>query len=85
MLPSPEKVLLKPEKVLSKHQKIPNKNLARTSRHCLCTRQVSRKTDNFCVLHKKDNKMFRATPIFAPNFFFLHTTQKMSFFHETTL
>jgi hypothetical protein len=85
MLPSPEKVLSKPEKVLSKRQKIPNKNLSRTSRHCLCTRQVSQKTDNCCVLRKKDNKMSHATPIFAPKFFFLHATQKMPFFRETTL
>jgi hypothetical protein len=78
-------MLASPEKVLSKRQKIPNKNLALTSRHCMCTRQVSRKTDNFCVFRKKDNKMPCATPIFAPKFFLLHTTQKMSFFRETTL
>jgi hypothetical protein len=71
------------EKTFSKHQKIPNKNFAHTSRHSMCMCQISRKTDIFCVLRKKDKKMSRATPILASILYFY--TQHNFFFHETTL
>jgi hypothetical protein len=71
------------ENVFLKCQKIPNKNLARTSWHSMCARQVLWKTYNFSVLCKKDKKCLVA--IFAPKFvFFTHNT-KMLFFCETTL
>ena len=45
------------EKYISKCEKILNKNLAHTSRHYMCARQVSEKTDIFCGLCKKDKRM----------------------------
>jgi hypothetical protein len=39
----------------------------------------------FYVLCKKTKKMSHAILILAPNFVFLHTTQKISFSRETTL
>jgi hypothetical protein len=43
-------------------------------------RQVSQKTDIFCVLCKKDKKMSRATPILAQKFiFFTHNTKNVVF------
>jgi hypothetical protein len=74
-----EHMLPPPEKIFSKCQKITKKNLALTSRHSMCIRQVSRKTDIFCVFCKKKKKS-RAMPILAPNFvFFTYNTKKCRF------
>jgi hypothetical protein len=74
MLPPPEKNIFKISK-----KKI-NKKLSMYVLTFYVHVQVSRKTDIFCDLYKKIKKMSRVTPILAPKFVFLHTTQKMSFF-----
>jgi hypothetical protein len=68
-------------KDISKSKKIPNKNLARISRHFMCTHQGSWKTDIFYVLCKKNkNVSCCATPILAPKFvFFTHHTKNAVF------
>jgi hypothetical protein len=75
-----EHMLLPPENTFSKRHKIPKKNLTRTSRYSMCTRQVSRKTDISWILCKKDEEKCECKAFLALNFVFLHTTQKMSFF-----
>jgi hypothetical protein len=61
------------------------KNFARTYLHSLVHAKVSRKTNIFVSYVKKTNKCFVKSLILAPNFIFLHTPYKNSFFHETTL
>jgi hypothetical protein len=75
-----ERMLLPSKNNILKCQKILKKNFALTSQQSMCARQVSRKTDIFCGLCKKDKRMSHTKPFFNTKFcIFTHDTKKVVF------